>query len=215
MTNSSGIERRQEQRYIILKHMYDVAIEEKNDSEGTWFDTGSIAETLPYSEQEIESALVYLKGKGLAQIVTSTFDGDTYKIAHLGIEEIEQSLQKPNEATEHFPSQIIQNFNAPVGAVQTGANATANVTQNLGVDFSNVFRLLEQLKPQVSELPPEQQEDALASIEVLEDELKSQDKNPKRIRGLLAGLGGIARGTVTFASQVTILAQQLKDLGVF
>lgn len=141
-----------------------------------------------------------------------------YKIAHLGVKEIERSMQKPEEPTEHFPPQIIQNFTGPVGAVQTGTHATANVTQDVGADLSDVLSLLEQLKSQIAELPQEQQEDASVSIEALEDELKLQDKNPKRIKAALAGLKGMARGaqgTAAFFSQVATLAQQLKDLNVF
>ncbi len=214
MTN--GIKRRQEQRYAVLKQMYDIAVEKENNSERTYFNSKSLVEVLPYPEQEIESALTYLKGQHLVEFVFKTWsEPPTYRISHLGIREIERSMQEPAEATKHFSSQIVQNFHGAVGAVQTGTHTTANVTQNIGADLSDVLNLLEQLKPQVTELPPEQQESALVSIEVLEDELKSQDENPKRIRGLLVGLGGIARGTVIFASQVAILAQQLKNLGVF
>ena len=213
MTNS--LERKQEQRYAVLKYMYDVAVEERNDPSMS-FHEDRIAEGLNYSTQDIRSALSYLEGKHLVEVVTEFYGGDKdYKLAHPGVEEIEQSLQVPDKATEHFPFQIIQNFNAPVGAVPTGTHATANVTQNVGADLSDVFSLLEQLKLQVSELPQEQQEDASVTIEVLEDELKLQDKNPKRIRAAFAGLRGMARGTVTFSSQVATLAQQLKDLNVF
>ena len=212
---TKGFERRQQQRYAVLKHMYDVAVENRNDPTMPLHED-RIAEGLDYPKQDVKSALSYLEGKYLIEVVTVFHGGDKdYKLAHRGIEEIERSFQKPEEPTEHFPSQIIQNFNAPVGAVQTGANNTANVTQNVGADLSNVFNLLEKLKLHATELPPEQQEDALDSIEALEDELNSQDRNPKRVKVFLTGLERIARGTVTFTSQVAILAQQLKNLGVF
>ena len=196
--------------------MYDVAVEQRNDPEWTYFDSKSIEETLPYSKLEIESSLTYLKGEHLVETAYETLNsGPSYKIAHLGVREIERSMQKPEEPTEHFPAPVNMYFNAPVGAVQMGSGATADVTQNIGADFSDVLSLMEQLKLHVTELPQEQQEDASVSIEMLEDELKSQSKSPKRIRAAFVGLKGIARGTVTFAAQVATLAQQLKNLGVF
>lgn len=206
---ADSLERRQEQRYAVLKHIFD-----RSDLAET-FRAYKIASTLPYPEQEIELALTYLAGEHLADAVETYHGGSRgYKLTHQGIKEVERSLQKPEEPTEHFSLQIIQNFNAPVGAVQTGPHATANVTQNIGAGLSDVFSLLEQLKLQVSELPQEQQEDASVSIEALEYELKLQDKNPKRIRAAFAGLRGI-KDAVIFSSQVTTLAQQLKDLNVF
>ncbi len=212
---ANGLEHRQEQRYAVLRHMYDVAVEGANNPSKEFYEN-DVAKGLGYPTQDVKSALSYLKGKNLVE-VAQIYHGPrmSYRLTHWGIEEIEQSLQEPKERTEHFPFQIIQNFNATVGAVQTGTQSTANITQNIGVDLSDVFILLEQLKPKVVELPPEQQGDALDSIDALEGELKSQDKSPRRIRELLEGLGGIARGTVTFASQVAVLAQQLKNLGVF
>lgn len=216
MTNDSeSLKRKQEQRYAILRYMYIVEFEEKNNRVDP-FRAHLIALSLPYSEQEIESALTYLAGEHLARVVATYMNGTkSYKLTHQGVKEIESSFQKPEEPTEHFPPQIIQNFNGPVGAVQTGTHATANVTQNVGADLSAVLSSLEQLKLQVSELPQKQQEDVSVSIEVLEDELKLQDKNPRRIRAALAGLKGVAQGTVAFSSQVATLAQQLKDLNMF
>lgn len=217
MTGASGsLERRQEQRYAVLKHMY-VVVEETNNSEKPFFEAGTIATALPYPEQEIESALTYLAGEHLAKKVGQTrLNGaKRYELTHQGVKEIERSLQTPNEATEHFSTQIVQHFHGTVGAVPTGIHATAVVTQNVGASYSDVFGLIERIKSQIAELPQEQQEGASDSIEALEDELKSQNKNPKRVRGLLAGLKGIAQGTVTFSSQVATLVQKLKDLGVF
>ena len=214
---TKGFERRQQQRYAVLKHMYDVAVENRNDPTMSLHED-RIAEGLDYPKQDVKSALSYLEGKYLIEIVTVFYGGDKdYKLTHRGIEEIEQSLQKPKEPTEHFPAPANMNFyfNAQGATVQTGAQSTTNVTQNIGVDSSDVFRLLEKLKLHATELPPEQQEDALDSIEALEDELNSQDRNPKRVKVFLTGLERIARGTVTLTSQVAILAQQLKNLGVF
>jgi len=212
---SGSFERRQQQRYAVLRHMHEVAVEEKNDPTMS-FHEDLIVEGLAYLRQDVRSALNYLEGKHLVKVVI-VYDPGTksYELSHQGIEEIERSFQKPEEPTEHFPAPINMYFNAPVGAVQPGSHAVANVNQNIGVNLSDVFDLMEQMKSQVAELPQEQQESASDSVEMLEEELKSQAKSPERVKRSLERLGRMARGTLTFSSQVATLAQKLKDLNLF
>ena len=156
--------------------MYDVA-DERDGS--IWpFRADEIALTLPYSEQEIESALAYLAGERLAEVVSTYNSGSRgYKLTHQGFKEVERSLQKPEEPTEHFPA--LANINLSIHSsgnnltFQVGAQNTNNITQNTGLNLSDVLSLVEQLKLRVAELPSqEQQEDASVSIEILENELK-------------------------------------------
>lgn len=70
---TESLERKQEQRYAVLKHMHEVAVDGENGPEWTYFDSKSIAETLPYSEQEIESSLTHLKGEHLVEIAYGNF----------------------------------------------------------------------------------------------------------------------------------------------
>jgi len=73
--------------------------------------------------------LQYLTDEGLASksnLVVS--------LTHEGIVEFEDSLRNPTESTTHFPAPVIQYFYGPVGAVQTGAQSIANVTQEVLAD---------------------------------------------------------------------------------
>ena len=54
------------------------------------------------------------------------------EITHAGLKEVERARERPGLATEHFEPGVIYNFHGPVGAVQTGPGATAQVVQNFG-----------------------------------------------------------------------------------
>lgn len=212
---SNDLERRDELRLTVLKHMYDETVGKNRDPGGTIFDAPNIAEVVPFPEQEVASALEFLEGKGLVNGSGVQFIGErrfprNYNILPSGIDEVEQSLRAPERGTEHFSPSVTQNFYGHVGAVQTGSNATANVTQNIGVDLPSVFSLVEQLKQNVEELPEAEREDASDSLNALDDELKTS-KNPSKIRSIWRGLKSFGQGTVTFASQLAELGNQLKD----
>lgn len=216
MTNASeNLKLKEEQRYAVLKYMY-TAVTEEQLPKNLLFTASSMALILSYAESEIESALRYLEGEQLIEYRQTMLNGQKrYWLAHSGIKEIERSFQALDEAAEPFSTRTIQHFYGPVGTVQAGVHAKADVTQNIGVDFSDVLSLIEQMKSQVTELPQEQRGSASDSVEILEEELKSQAKNPERVKRSLERLGRMARGTVTFSSQVASLAQQLKDLNLF
>src|SRR6266404_5971115 len=74
-------------------------------------------------------------------------------LSHKAILEIERSITDPSKGTEHFSTMVIQNFNAPVGAVQTAPNSTANVNQNFGTSMAEVTELIGQLRAQFETLP--------------------------------------------------------------
>lgn len=96
------------------------------------------------------NAVQYLKGEGLLK--TSNL---VLELSHPGKVEYERSLAKPDAPPRHFPGQVIQQFNAPVGAVQTGAPAPANVVQNVGSTAGEVPELPARLRRDIeTTLPP-------------------------------------------------------------
>ena len=158
--------------------MYDETVGKLRDSEGTIFDAPSIAEDVPFTEQEISSALDYLEGKGLVrgggpQVIGEQRFYRNYNIKHSGINEIEQALRAPGHGTEHFPPPTTLNVYGNVGAVQTGSHATANVTQNFGPDLSSIFPLIEQLKQQTGELSEDDRDEAQVTLHELEGALQA------------------------------------------
>lgn len=216
---SDNLNRRDEIRLVVLKHTYDETIGKLRDSEGTIFDAPSIAEDVPFTEQEISSALDYLEGKGLVRGGGPQFIGEqrfyrNYNIKHSGINEIEQALRAPGHGTEHFPPPATLNIYGNVGAVQTGSHATANVTQSIGPDLSSIFTLIEQLKQQTSELSEDDQDEAQIALHELETELRDK-KEPTKLRVLCKQLGRLAQGVAvgtSFGANATTLITQLPPL---
>jgi Zinc-binding dehydrogenase len=68
-----------------------------------------------YTLSEVPEAIRYLE--------------EGHALTPAGIAEVERAVEEPNAPTEHFSLVVLQQFNAPVGAVVTGAGATVNVTQ--------------------------------------------------------------------------------------
>ena len=88
--------------------------------------------------------------------------GHNLSITHAGVDEAEHTLRRPTEPTAHFSSIVVnQVFNGPVGAVQTGEGAVANVQQSLA--------------------PPEQRETALAELDAAADAVEVPEKREQAI----------------------------------
>jgi hypothetical protein len=139
MPDNEGVKRRQAQRLAVLKYMYDVAVDQENDTEKVVFDVEGLAEHLPLTPRDLESAISYLENEGFIEYAWTRTDtlGPThfqlfscYRISHQGIVEVEKVYLAPEAGTKAFPSQVVTlTINGDVGAVQTGPNATANVRQ--------------------------------------------------------------------------------------
>jgi hypothetical protein len=91
------------------------------------FELSDLAVKAGLSYEEADGAIDYLAGEGL---VSLDGFGPMVSLTHRGVVEVEQSIDKPDRATEHFPAQIIQHFHGTVGAVQNAPNSTANISQH-------------------------------------------------------------------------------------
>lgn len=183
----ASLEQRQAWRYAILRKMYQA-------SGGDHFfvmEFDDVARGIDVPENEREPARQYLHGEGLIKMRGPTLAS----ITHAGVVEIEASMERPAERTEHFTpaviQQVTQNFSGPVGAVQTGSHNVAHVTQNVSTD---VQVLLQQLRAQVDGLPVEQREEAIELVDGLEEQAKKPSPSKAMIKQILAGLGGIFAG---------------------
>ncbi|MGH9903264.1 MAG: hypothetical protein ACRD68_15770, partial [Pyrinomonadaceae bacterium] len=119
--------RREAMRYLTLRHLYEQAL-----AEGTANvlrqHAGVREATKIEDDKEWEAVCDYLDFEGLADLRVNTLIG----ITPAGMAEVERAVDEPDAPTEHFSLVVIQQFNAPVGAVVTGDGATVNVTQIIG-----------------------------------------------------------------------------------
>ena len=215
-----SLEQQQRLRYKVLTTVYEGAVAYEKSPQSVHFDPSSIAKFLKEDLEKVIAAFQYLEGEGLIKISVPRqgYGEDGYQLNHSGIKEIEQSLNNPEKGTDHFPSQIVQHFNAPVGAVQNAPHSTAHVSQNIGSDLGEVFGLIEELRQAAkNELTEDQQEEALDDLAVLEDELKAEDKDgkkPKRIKTILRALKSWGLGSLDIGTKLVVLAEKLQDLGI-
>lgn len=101
------------------------------------------------------------------------------------------------EFAPSFESQFpnVNYFNGPVGAVQTGSQSDAFVTQNLGTDTSEVLDLIRELREILQSLPPDQQQEAVEVVDALEEEVQLPTLRKGRIKAFLKQLGEFSANT--------------------
>ncbi|WP_437713055.1 hypothetical protein WMF45_45270 [Sorangium sp. So ce448] len=184
------LEQREGWRYAILRTLYEAS----GGDQHRYFSLVEIGEHVGVPPEERELAWQYLIGEGLIRSAGMGPDLLVF-ITHRGRVEIETSMKNPKDSTDHFRASVIQhvtnNFSGPVGAVQTGSNNVANVTQNVSTD---VQVLLQQLRAHVDGLPDEKRGEAIELVDGLDEQAKAPKKSKAIIRALLAGLGAIVTG---------------------
>lgn len=150
---------------------------------------------------QLDLAARWLVNEGL--ILTRAF-GPVWSISHQGIREVEAARKDPGKPTEHFASSVTHYvFNGPVGAVQTGAQSTANVNQTIWFDHAQVAQLMASIR---SALPSDRAElhDTLADFEA---EVAAPQPKPSRLRSSLTYLWNGAKDIATVGPFVLQLAK--------
>ena len=112
----------EKQRYSVLYKIWKNA---KRDIRTGVFQE-EIAKELNISVDQLLPILIYLRNEELIET-----DNQIVLLTHKGLVEVEKSIKKPQESTEHFASIVIQYFHAPVESVQTGENSTINQVKNI------------------------------------------------------------------------------------
>ena len=115
---------REGMRYRTLRHLYEQALAE-GTADVLRQHAGVRAGARVDDDKEWEAVCDYLDFEGLADLRVNTLIG----ITPAGMAEVERAVEEPDAPTEHFSLVVLQQFNAPVGAVVTGAGATVNITQ--------------------------------------------------------------------------------------
>jgi hypothetical protein len=178
----------QEKRLFLLRNLFDMSF---GDPCRVAFSI--ITEAIRWDNHQIRESANYLSEEGLLTIEEDDGSGRRprgpyLRLTHKGIVEVEQSITNPTRPTEHFPSTVIQNFNASVGAVQTGSHSTAHAVQSLGAEIPEAFKLTAGLREKIKSLFPELQEAAVQLIEGLEDEFRLTKPRNARVKAFLKEL---------------------------
>lgn len=187
-------------RYRVLRRLYDMS-------------SGNVDRGVPYYKlQEAEGlderqwwpVFDYLKAEGLIRERTHI------EITERGIDEIERSQRYPQSPTEHFSPVVIQHYYGNVGAVQSGSNSTAVVTQHQNSN-AELFRLVEQLGQAVGAVPERPgREEALEQLEMLKEEARLEHPRPKRVKSYLAAIM-LFTGDASIADLTDLVAESIRQ----
>lgn len=176
---------REATRYRLFRALYD-ALE---GQQGAFVNYKEVAEEAGIPYPEARAALDYLIGEGLIEAATL---GGGVSLTHDGIVEMEDSIRRPSESTEHFEPHAFavynQTFNGPVGAVQTGAQSVAHVSQTV---HNDVRTLIQSLRQQVGSLPEDKQDEAREHLDELDDQVAKPNRRRATVQMLLTALGSI------------------------
>jgi hypothetical protein len=94
-----------------------------------------------------------------------------------------------------------------VGVQQIGNYNAAEVTQNIGLEATDITQIIEAIKREITHLPLEHQEDAMGALEDIREEAITPTRASRIKSGLLL-LWSITKDTAAFANSVTALAQR-------
>jgi hypothetical protein len=195
------VQEKDRKRYALLMKLWEAA----SGSEVSRVSFTKIAEQAGLNRDEQNEIYRYFDSEGFF----STGDaGGGVILSHRAILEIEQSIRNPKRATEHFAATVIQNFNAPVGAVQTGAQSSSIVTQNFGSNAREVLALISELRESFEKLPIGERGDTLEVVDALSEEVAAENPRKGRVKAYLAQLGSVAI-KVGSEALVSAIAKQL------
>lgn len=90
------VDRKRKQRFEYMNALYESA----GGREQKFFNLEEVGKEIGFSGEESEAIVEYLHGEGLVR--TMGLAG-LVSITHLGVMEVEAALQKPDQATQHFP----------------------------------------------------------------------------------------------------------------
>lgn len=206
---AAGLEDRRRRRAAFMHALYELV------------DASTLLSALPsevagragFAPEEAESVVEYLENDGLIEM--QTFDGDV-SITHRGVKEVEQSLARPDEPTEHFPPAATVYITGDVYGLQAG---TSQSTQQVEIVLEAGARgaiaaFAQALREAVEQLPDDERETALADLDTVNAQLRSPRPRRAVLREALRSLRAVAEGAAgsgAFAGAAA-LAQSLPPL---
>ncbi len=196
---AAEIEARDRAREAVLRTAYELS----NGDEHHYFRLDDLVRVTGLAEADVLLALQYLQRSGLAGHKAT---GGVCGIEHRGIVAAERLVKGP-PPRQAAPA-VIQNFHAPVGAVQTGDQNIARVRQDTGAPIDEVLALIEALRAESSALPGLVRVDALEQLENVKEEVQGA-KKPSRLKAALLALWLGTNSAVAFAPKVLELAEKL------
>jgi len=205
-TSPIDVQKVQERRYQLLLELWKAAAGKQLER----VDFLQVAANAGFDCDEAKQIYLFFKDEGFFEFRNQKWG---VSLSHKAVVEIERSLTNPRVSTEHFSATVIQNFNAPVGAVQTGPNSTANVKQNFGASMAEIAELISQLRSQFETLPHGPREEAIDVVDGLADELQQPAPSKGKVKAFLSQIRVFAQDLASGASAGLLAEAIAKSLG--
>jgi hypothetical protein len=159
-------------------------------SEAKFVDGVKLGENLHLVTQDTDDVMRYLEGEGLLRFVTAE---GLIAITHQGVVEIEQALEHPEAATEHFaPGTIVINGDVVGSQIQTGGTQSPQtMTIDYGTDVAFIANFLSAMTTAMALTPltsPEDNRQAELMIALLEAQLRRSEPDKGLTKPLLRAL---------------------------
>jgi len=188
-----NIEEKKKQRFQFLKKVFDVCHGSQSYMSNMW----EIGNALNLDKRITQDITNYLIEEDLLKAGAM---GGGIMLAHNGIKEVEEALENPDRATEHFmPFNIIHVQNMNNSVIQQGVSQSSQAVNQSSFDLEKFKGFLIEVKnalPQLN-LPEEKSREILAEIATAQAQIDSP--KPKKtilkevlqtMRSLIEGVAG-------------------------
>jgi hypothetical protein len=201
------LRKRQEHRYRFLRALYDAT----RGSTSAFLNMWELGESLDLSRQETNDVENYL---GAERLLKPMALGGEISITHAGVQEVEASIERPDDDTDHFSAAVINNFTTYHGPVihQSGSRNVANGVQNNGVSGDQLSAVLATIRRLAASLKPEERDQALELVQVVDEESRSPQPKKAMLRTALKGLKEFVHGAAELAVPLADLARVIGPL---
>jgi hypothetical protein len=169
------LESKQRNRYLLLRKLYDLS----GGSERVNINFFDMAKEEGLSRDDAQDIYTYFWRE---ELIGNRRAGGGVSISHKGIVEIEQSISNPQQQTEHFPTTIVQHFNAPIfGGIQTGGQHNVqNNSISIDPSFDDAMAKLTALLREAA-LPDLHKEEAIIALQRVQ-QLAQKEKSSEVIK---------------------------------
>ncbi len=207
-----SLERKRELRTMFVRWLYDTT----DGHEQKPVDPANFMKEFALGEDELAGVITYLEGEGLVR--ADAYSLGSYlpglvMIRHLGVREIEDAIDNPEQPTQHFAPLInVTNIHGNVtqsqiqqgspGATQHGAYSFTDQHRGEVLHFTQAMRAA---LPDLA-LAGEVLQDVKADIEALEREARRSEPRPGVLREVSHSLRTVLEGTAAGAAGSGLVA---------
>lgn len=188
-----SIEKKKRQRFELLKRLYDI-------TDGDTFqivDMRTIGKELGLDDDATGSLVQYLIDEGLVKWAAS---GGLIEITHDGVLEIEEALDNPEKATEHFPAiNLIQADTIIDSSIQLGGIRNVQITDYSREDLQALSGIIDSILKDIGSfnLRPDDEQQVRADLQTALAQAKSPKPRRDFVRASLKTVFDILIGVGT------------------